>query len=574
MSESRSLRQPDRTANDIARQLREEFSRSLREATGADASPDVALRVLFHAVASQVDWIYTEADQVFFEAALDDLIRGLGMPPRLARPSQAVVQFSQLQGRDVISPDIELIGFQPNGAQFVFVPDATIDIAPVELAFAAVAEGGRLTTLPGAKIPGGPALLAGASTPIDIGRAAPMIFLAFECDASHLSRLGLFLETTTPTSALTTTIARSPWQLLDEKGGVTERGVLRSTPARGGMRRLAWVADGGRSGTESGEMIRHVPLVGGAYGGNVWLLPEIAPDRRWRCRIPPSVAAAVPRLLPEEHNRSLDRPLAWLQIPLPAGTRDVGGQVARFAVNCVTASNIEVFNDQVDFSRMGTVVMHRPHGASERHLMGVLSVTGESGSTYSEVSDLEAAPGSGRFRYRGDGRFELAPSRQASGRFDGYAMLRLLYCDGDRANGIAAGEIKRIRSELPRNPTARVASVTPSRGGSAPPTYANARIRFAELLRTRERVVTAGDIEIAARTVEDRISAVRVDSASEIGTSGLGLVTRVTAVVSPEEFADPDAELASLRAELEAYLSERCMIGQKIRVAIERKGAR
>ncbi|MBC7895253.1 MAG: hypothetical protein H7066_07555, partial [Cytophagaceae bacterium] len=121
---------------------------------------------------------------------------------------------------------------------------------------------------------------------------------------------------------------------------------------------------------------------------------------------------------------------------------------------------------------------------------------------------------------------------------------------------------------------ARVASLTPTRGGSAPPAYANARLRFAELLRTRERVVTAGDIEIAARVVEDRIREVRVSSASELGTSGLGLVTRVTAVVAPEEFADPDAELLGLQAELEAYLSERCMIGQQIRVAIERKGAR
>jgi hypothetical protein len=575
VADAKSLQQPDRTASDIARQLRDEFSRALKDATGADAAPDVTLRVLFHSVAAQVDWIYREADQVFFAAALDDLIRGLGMPGRLARPAQAVVQFSQLEHREAISSEIELIGFQPNGAQLVFVPDTTLDIAPADLVFAAVAEGGRLTTLPGARLPWvGQAILPGGSTPVDLSRAAPTIFLAFESDSEHLSRLGIFLETTTSTSSLPITVGRSPWQLLDGQGRVVERGVLRSAPARGGMRRLSFVSDPARPLGDSGEIAGVVPLVGGAFGGSVWVFPEIGADRRWRCRMPPSIADAIPKLLPTGHERALDRPLIWLQIPLPAGTRDVGSQIARFAINCVTASNIEVFNDQVDFVRMGTVVSHRPRGAADRHLMGVLSVVGESGGRYLEVADLDAPPGSGRYRLRDSARFELAPAKQATGRFDSYAMIRLLYCDGADGNGIAAGEIKQIRTELPKNPTARVTSLTPTRGGAAPPDYADARIRFAELLRTRERVVTAGDIEVAARTVEDRIRGVVVDSVSEITSAGLGLVTRVTATVSPDEFADPDAELERLRLELEAYLSERCMIGQRIQVAIAREGGR
>ncbi len=116
----------------------------------------------------------------------------------------------------------------------------------------------------------------------------------------------------------------------------------------------------------------------------------------------------------------------------------------------------------------------------------------------------------GRFRYLGAGRFEFAPARQASGRFDLYAMLRILYCDGDSANGIAAGKIEQIRSELPQNPLARVTSLTPSKGGSNPPEYPEARLRFAEQLRTRERVVTAADIEIAVRATEPRVTDVQV----------------------------------------------------------------
>ncbi len=48
----------------------------------------------------------------------------------------------------------------------------------------------------------------------------------------------------------------------------------------------------------------------------------------------------------------------------------------------------------------------------------------------------------------------------------------------------------------------------------------------------------------------------------------------VTATVAPEDFADPEAEFERLRTELEAYLSERCMIGQRIQVTMDRRSRR
>ncbi len=574
MSDQKSLRPAQRTATDVARELREHFTRALYEVTGAQAAPDPVLGAVFHSLAVQIDRVYQEADQVFFAAALDDLIRGLGMPARLARPAQTVVQFSQLQGRESISPEIELIGYKASGEQILFSPDATVDIAPIELVFAGVYEGGRLSTLPGARLPWvNQPILPGNSTPLSLAGAAPTVFLAFETDPGHLSRIGVFAETSGPPGTMAATLARSPWQLLDGGGRVTERGVLRSTLTRGGMRRLKFFADPTATDFEASGVAGAVPLVGGVYGSALWLFPEIGTDRRWRSMIPPAIAGAVPRLLPPGQEKSLDRLLVWLQISLPAGTRGVANQIARFAVNCVTASNIEVWNEQIDFDRMGSVVSHRPIGATNRHVMGVLSVTGESGSPYLEVSDLEAPAGTGRYRYRGNARFEFAPAKHASGRFDTYAMLRLLYCDGDEGNGIAVGELKQIRSELMKNPIARVASLTPTKGGAAPPDYLDARDRFAELLRTRERVVTSADVDIAVRASEPRVVSVGVESASEITEAGLGLVTRVGVGVVPEDFADPDAEFERLKTELERYLSERCMIGQRIVVSIERKAA-
>lgn len=575
MSEQKSLRPPERTATDIARELRERFTRRLYEITGTQAQPDPVLGAVFHALAVQIDRVYQEADQVFFAAALDDLIRGIGMPARLARPAQAVVQFSQIDARESVSPEIELIGYRQNGEQVVFTPDATVDIAPVELVFAAVAENGRLSTMAGARIPwANVPILPGMSSPIAVGQSAPFVLLAFEVDQHHLSRIGLFAETTGPGTTIAATLARSPWQLLDGKGQVTERGVLRSSLTRGGMRRLSFFSGPeGQAPEESAEVTRVLPLVGGAHGASLWILPDIPADRRWKSHPPPAVADAVSKVLPQGQEKALQRPLAWLQIPLPAGTKGVLNQLNRFAVNCVTASNVEVWNEQIQFGRMGAVVSHRPLGSTERHVMGVLSVTGETGDPYLEVSDLDAPPGTGRYRYRGDARFEFVPARQPSGRFDSYAMLRMLYCDGEGGNGIPPGEIKQVRGELARNPIVRVASLTPAQGGAAPPAYSEARDRFAELLRTRERIVTSADIDIAVRAAESRVRRVEVESASEITGAGLGLVTQVTVVVDPDDFADPEAELERLRTELEQYVGERCMIGQRIVVSIAREAA-
>ncbi|MBL8984719.1 MAG: hypothetical protein JNJ80_00510, partial [Gemmatimonadetes bacterium] len=53
MADQKSLRPPERTAGDIARELREQFTRRLYEITGAQAQPDPVLGALFHSLAVQ-----------------------------------------------------------------------------------------------------------------------------------------------------------------------------------------------------------------------------------------------------------------------------------------------------------------------------------------------------------------------------------------------------------------------------------------------------------------------------------------------------------------------------------------
>jgi hypothetical protein len=550
-----------RSASEIAGEMKREFEREMQR-NGTQPLPDPVLATLFHTLAVQVARVYEEAERVFPVTVLDDLVDGLGMPPRLAQPAQTVVRFAGIEQREAVGPDTQLYGFARTGAQVGFAPDDVVELAPTMLAFAGVYEAGRLHALSGALVPGG-AMIPPGSVPLPLD-AAPTLFLAFDADEAHLSGLGVFVDADPVVAGA---LERSPWQLLGPGGCVSEEGMLRARPGRAGMRRLGWFRDGGAPPAGGGDPARVLALPEGLYGGQVWVFPPVPQRMRHRCGVPPGLAGAAPLLLPEEVPDALDRPLAWVQVPLPAGVRGVADRVHRVEANCVTASNVEVWSEQVSFDRLGTVVALRPEGSLERHVMGVLSVTGERGDRYAEESALDSPLGSGRWRYR-DGRLELRPAWHPGGRSDAYAMARLLLCDGAKGNGLEIGAVCRIDADL-ANVTAQVANLTVTRGGSPPPDYRASRLRFAELLRTRERVVTAADVEIAARAFEPRIATVDVESLAMPGAGGVARVERVTARVRPREFADPEAELPRLRALLEDHLKSRVVLGHEVRVLVE-----
>jgi hypothetical protein len=194
-------------------------------------------------------------------------------------------------------------------------------------------------------------------------------------------------------------------------------------------------------------------------------------------------------------------------------------------------------------------------------------VTGEAGTPYAEDSDVAAPLSHGRFRLRA-GELQFRPARGPTGRMDGYAMARLLLCDAERANGMEEGDLRRIGSSL-ANATARVTNLAVTRGGCGPPPFAPARTRFAELLLSRERVVTAADLEVTVRAFEPRVRSVCVACGSELHEGVLRRVERVTVRADPAAFADPEAEAIRLRAHLQRHLQERVVLGQRVRVEVE-----
>lgn len=562
-----------RSAADLAAEMRREFETAVATRFGTQPQPDPVLGALFQAFAVQLERIYRESEYVFPVAVLDDLLNGLALPARLAHPAQTVVSFSNVDQRERLALDTELIGNAPSGEQIRFTVDESIEISSATLAFVGVYEKGKLHAVAGARTGNAP-ILPG-STPLAIGHAPPTLLFAVDSDASHLSGLGLFLDVTSVDSPLIEAAARSPWQILSASGAVSEQGTLRARRGRGGVTTLVW-NDASRhdddglayavGASDNADVATAFELSSGSYGRQCIVFPPIPPDRRARSSPPTRFASAMSMLLPEKEQGALDRQLIWVQVPLPAGLTRVADELQRVALHAVTASNIEIYNERIQFDRMGSSVTLRPEGRTDQYLLGLLSVSGEKGDAYVNDSSIAASADAGRYRFR-SGQLECRPHRQPTGRFDGYAMARFLFCDGARANGIEVGAVKRIASSL-SNVTARVTNLAVSRGGSAPPPYADARVRFAELLRTRDRVVTIDDVEITARAFEPRIKGVNVSTASELGPHGVRQVDIVDVRVAPRDFADPESELPRLGLLLQSHLQQRVIMGRGVRVTV------
>ncbi len=556
-----------RSVAEIAAALRSGFLAEFQAQFERVPTPDPVLATLFQALAVQVGRVYQEAEDVFPWQVLDDLMAGLGMPRPAALPAQTVVAFSSIDKRERISGELALEGSSSQGERMTFAPDASIELANTALRFGAVAEGNRLHSIPGATLPGGAPWPPG-SMPCAAAGGAPALLLAFQCDAAHLSGLGLHLKTGALGSPLAVAISRSPWVLLDATGVSRDHGTLRSRVDRGGINHLDFIDLREQETTGDGDDIRQAVDVGrGPFGEQVWIFPAIPSDRRSRGAPPAAFRDAIRAMLPDGMSSALDEALAWVYVPLPAGTTGVANNLQGIVPNAVTASNLEVFEETVRFERTGTVASFRPEGDGSRYVMGLLSVIGESGTRYVAESDIEAPGDAGRVRLRND-RIEMRPARRVGSRFDGYAKVRVLLCDGSRANAMEPGAIRTIRGKR-SNVTVQVSNVTTSRGGAAPPSYSSAKLRFAELLRTRDRVVTIADFEVTARGYDPRIERIAIRSISEVAGGALQAVDLVHAVVPKKHLADPDAERARLEHGLQRHLEARAVIGRRVRVTVE-----
>ena len=564
-----------RSAEELAAELRREFERALYERYGQGApTQDPVLAALFQATAAQIARVYNEAEQVFPEAVFDDLIGGLGMPPRAAQPAQTVIGFRAADAPELVGPDLAFVGENKRGEKFTFTLDVPVRVGPVRLVFAGVTEAGRLSTLTGASLPTEPGTRLLTTEPLTTGttllgdayaEVAPTLFLAFEAGDAHLGGLGLYLDAPAADHPTALALARSAWQLVDEHGATRETLVLRSRSGPGGVRLLDWQRNATAPPDDVLAAQNVAEIAPGPYGPQCYVFPEVPPPRRVRSGVPRAIADALPRVLPPGVAPLYERPLVWVQVALPAGTRGVASTLQRVIAHAGVASNIEVFAEQIVLGELGAAVAVRPESMRSRHLISVLSVSGQQGEPYADDADPTAELGRGRYRLRGS-ELEFRAARGPTGRFDRYVMVRLLYTDGARANGFQPNDVAG-RSARRGSVGTFARNLTLARGGSAPPAYAPAKVRFAELLRTRERVVTPADVDIAARAFDPRVTGAEVEVAAELGENGVARrVELVTVRVRAADFTEPETELPRLAVALEAHLAERAALGAAFRV--------
>jgi hypothetical protein len=551
-------------AVEINRKLRDDCRRMLREYGITTQETDPILAVLFRSLAAQVEAVYEQAADRIPGAVLEELIAGLGLPERAAQAAQTVLRFSLQEGRGRFEAGAELIGEAPSKEKLTFALDTEIEVSPAQISLAATYHHRSLrlhhgTGLAKAFEEARPSFEA---VPVDLG-PNPAVFMAIDVpDERHLSHHGLFFEVTPEAKDLLVYLQREVWCVLDGQGEIRTDGMLRPRPGNAGVRQLEWVV----AGSTPSAMGPAGPLPEGFYGGRVFLFPEVPAERRFLTTMPKGMDTPLRRIFQAPSARLFARPRAWLRIALPPEASSVAEDLVRIVLHCTTASNVEVLDQTVHFDQVGTSIPISNGGGRVRHLVRPMSINGERGSAYAHESDPTATAQTGRYRVR-QGRLELEPARTARGLPDRYANVRLLLSNGTLANGVGVGAVTTFLRKA-AVPTLALSNVTVAAGGTDGERFEDARRRFAELLLSRERVVTHADLEAVVKAFEPKVHEVRCQPALERTPAGLRRVQQVTAVLDRHTFTAPDEEASLLRRMLEAHLQERAALGLEVRVGI------
>lgn len=543
------------TAIEIDSKMREDFRKRLKEYGVSAETTDPVLAVLFRTFAQQLENLYSDTGRIRL-ALLDELIAGLGIEPRKARPAQAVVRIHGASAPVHIDAGAVLRSQSPTGERFNFSTDAPVTVSGAQIVFGAAYEKNQLRILPGVEMPESFLAARPALDPVKVNLGPnPALFLAVQpAPKEHLSGHSVYFDLTPDARPVQDALSSETWCLAGPQGEFSAPGILRPRPANAGLRRLEWLI---RPGAAAGEELQDkTPLLPpGFYAGRVFLLPPIPPERQFLCTMPRGLEPPLSRIFGREAQHLFSPPRAWLKITFPRDIPPLHTAIGGVFLHAITASNVECFNQTIVFERHGTAIPISREGGTDWQLVSPLSLIGENDTPYLDEMAPSTDPSVGRYAIR-NGRIEITPARWPDGRPQSQVNVRVWISAGEAANQVGPGMITSIELKGAGS-SLRVLNPTSAAGGTSSESFATAQERFSAALLSRDRIVTRADLLAVVRAFDRRIRDARASSAVERVGGALRRVERVTVSLSREDFTDPELEASYLRDELQALLASR-----------------
>jgi hypothetical protein len=556
------------SAIEIDRKLREDFRRRVKDFGISAEATDPVLAVIFRTFAQEIEKLYSETGRIRL-ALLDEFIAGLQIEPRRAQPAQCVTRFFPENGATSILPaGTEFNGRASSGEQLTFISDATIGISGARLALAFTYQNENMQLLPGIEMPQNLQAARPSLDPVGVRLGPqPAIYLAFEdLPPEHLSHHSLFFEFSPDSWKIQQALRSEPWCLVDNEGQLRGVGMLRPRRGNGGVRKLEWLV---QTQEVPADLVQEeVPeLPDGFFADRVFLFPEIPPDRRFYCAFPKLMGEALTRIFGREMPRAFAAPRAWVRIPMPRDIPALPMALGGIVLHAITVSNVECFNQTIQFEGQGVTVPISREAGTKKHLVSPLAIFGESNSRYLAEMEPSQDRNAGRYAVK-QGCLELRPALKADGKPETYANVRVWVTDGALANSVEPGQITGFVKAVPGQKL-RLMNPVAAAGGTEGESYSSAQGRFAEALLARDRIVTEADLVTAMRAFDRRIVDAEIQAAVVRTPRGLERAQRVTAFLDRESFTDPQVEVALLQRELSQHLAKRFVYGVGLDLVFE-----
>jgi hypothetical protein len=560
------MQPPTPTAAGIDQKLRDDFRSRLKDYGITSDAVDPVLAILFRTFARQLEILYADTDGIRL-ALLDELINGLSIPNRSARPAQTMLRFAVDRDAQYLSAGTALAGESENGGKFVFATDKGIIVSCARIAVAASYQQGMLRVL-GSDLPEHVRSARPSLEPVkaDLG-GCPALFLGIEnLPANHLSQHSVFFEFNSDALGMARGLRSENWCLASSDGCFDGRGILRPKRANAGVTVLDWlIKERPPDGAEPEDTHDTLALPDGFYSGQSFVFPKVERARAFLCRCPRLMEPVFGRMFGSP-SQFLSEDRAWLRISMPSGIGSLDTAITSIALHSISASNVECFNQTVKFDKHGASVPVSKQAGTSSYLAAPLSIFGEGGSQYLPEFQPSSDAGAGRYSIQ-NGRIILTPARGQDDRLDTYANLRLWMTAGGRANNVGAGKVQTFVQ--PAAARVRANNLTAAAGGTNEEGYAEARARFAAAILSRDRLVTRADLITALKAFDRRVMAADLAASVQRGTHGLQRVQKVTLRLNRGDFIDPAEESRILTEEIRDYLAQRFLYDMELAIDLE-----